>query len=194
MLDIFTPRCSASAWYSACWRALPLNRLRTTTKKIGTKNTARKVPTTMPEITPVPMARWLAELAPEAMASGTTPKMKASEVMTIGRKRRWAAASADSMTPLPCACRSLANSMIKMAFLADKPMMVISPTWKYTSFVMPRRVIPSSTPSTPRGTTRMTDSGIDQLSYSAAKHKNTARMAKPYSTMACEPASFSSRD
>ena len=82
----------------------------------------------MPEITPVPMARWLAELAPEAMASGTTPKMKASEVMTIGRKRRWAAASADSMTPLPCACRSLANSMIRMAFLADKPMMVISPT------------------------------------------------------------------
>ena len=72
--------------------------------------------------------------------------------------------------------------------------MVISPTWKYTSLAMPRRLTPSSTPSTPSGTTRMTDSGIDQLSYSAARHRKTARMAKPYSTMACEPASFSSRD
>ncbi|MNL80919.1 hypothetical protein D3C87_2078900 [compost metagenome] len=80
------------------------------------------------------MARWLAEPAPEAMASGTTPRPKAMDVMTIGRKRRCAAVSADSITPLPCACRSFANSMIKMAFFADKPMMVISPTWKYTSF------------------------------------------------------------
>ncbi len=62
--------------------------LRTTRKKIGTKNTARKVPTTMPPITPVPMARWLAELAPVAIASGKVPKMKAIEVITMGRKRR----------------------------------------------------------------------------------------------------------
>ena len=79
------------------------------------------------------MARWLAEPAPEAMASGNTPSMKAIEVMRMGRKRKCAAARADSITPLPCACRSLANSMIRIAFLADKPMMVIRPTWKYTS-------------------------------------------------------------
>ena len=112
----------------------------------------------------------------------------------MGRKRRWAAASADSSALLPCACRSLANSMIRMAFLADRPMMVIRPTWKYTSFSRPRPVTASSTPSTPSGTTRITASGIDQLSYSAASASTTARMAKPYSTSAWLPASFSSRD
>jgi hypothetical protein len=87
----------------------------------------------MPPITPVPMARWLAEPAPLASASGNTPRMKAIEVITMGRKRRCAASSAASMALLPCACRSLANSMIRIAFLADRPMMVIRPTWKYTS-------------------------------------------------------------
>jgi hypothetical protein len=83
----------------------------------------------MPPITPVPMARWLAEPAP-GKASGSTPSVNAIEVITIGRKRRWAAASAASIAPLPCACRSLANSMIRIAFFADRPMMVIRPTWK----------------------------------------------------------------
>ena len=45
-----------------------MNRLRTTTKNTGTKNTASAVPVTMPPITPVPMARWLAEPAPDALA------------------------------------------------------------------------------------------------------------------------------
>ena len=107
--------------------------MRTTTKNTGTKITASTVPVSMPPTTPVPMARWLAEPAPVARNSGTTPSVKAMEVMMMGRNRRWAAASAASTTLLPWACRSLANSMIRMAFLADSPMMVISPTWKYTS-------------------------------------------------------------
>ena len=40
----------------------------------------------------------------------------------------------------------------------------------------------------------MTDSGMVQLSYKAARQRNTDRMAKPYKIMACVPASFSSRD
>jgi hypothetical protein len=44
----------------------------------------------MPPITPVPIARWLAEPAPVAITSGSTPQMKASEVIRIGRKRRCA--------------------------------------------------------------------------------------------------------
>ena len=132
----------------------------------------------MPPITPVPMARWLAELAPEAMASGTTPAVKASEVIRMGRKRRCAASSAACSTLRPWACKSLANSMIRMAFFADRPMMVIRPIWKYTSLVSPRMFTPISTPSTPSGTTRITASGIDQLSYSADNARNTARMAK----------------
>ena len=148
----------------------------------------------MPPITPVPMARWLAPPAPVDVARGTTPSVKASEVMMIGRNRRCAAASADSSALRPCACRSFANSMIRIAFFADKPMMVIRPTWKYTSFSKPRPVTASSTPSTPSGTTRITASGIDQLSYSAARASTTARMAKPYRISAWLPASFSSRD
>ena len=84
--------------------------------------------------------------------------------------------------------------MIRMAFFADRPMMVIRPIWKYTSAVRPRMYTPISTPSTPSGTTRITASGIDQLSYSAASARNTARMAKAYRMMAWLPASFSSRD
>ena len=173
------PACSACRCERSCSRWPGLKMRRTTTKKIGTKNTASVVPTRMPPITPVPMARWLAEPAPVATASGSTPSEKASEVMTMGRKRRWAAASAASNALLPWACRSLANSMIRMAFLADRPMMVIRPTWKYTSFARLRPVTASSTPSTPSGTTRITASGIDQLSYSAASASTTARMAKP---------------
>ena len=53
--------------YSLRWRSLPLKSARTTTKNTGTKNTASAVPVIMPPITPVPMARWLAEPAPLAM-------------------------------------------------------------------------------------------------------------------------------
>src|SRR5690606_30035573 len=109
------------AAYMRRWRSLPLNMLRTTTKNTGTRNTASTVAVIMPPITPVPIARWLAEPAPEAITSGSTPRMKASEVMMIGRKRRCTASSVASINPLPCACRSLANSMIRIAFFADRP-------------------------------------------------------------------------
>ncbi len=72
-------------------RSLPLKMRRTTTKNTGTKNTASTTAVIMPPITPVPMARWLAEPAPLARNSGSTPRMKASEVITMGRKRRCAA-------------------------------------------------------------------------------------------------------
>src|SRR5690606_9085971 len=70
---------------NSCWRLLPLNRRRTTTKKTGTRNTASRVAVIMPLMTPVPMARWLPDPAPLAMTSGSTPRMKASEVMMMGR-------------------------------------------------------------------------------------------------------------
>jgi hypothetical protein len=73
----------------------------TTTKNSGTKNTASTVALIMPPITPVPMARWLAEPAPLASTSGSTPRMKASEVIRIGRKRRCAASSTASTGPCP---------------------------------------------------------------------------------------------
>ena len=41
----------------------------------------------MPAMTAVPMAFWLPEPAPVLMASGKTPRMNASEVMMMGRRR-----------------------------------------------------------------------------------------------------------
>ena len=154
----------ASGGVPAVAITLPLKNFLTTTKNTGTKKIASSVAVIMPPITPVPMARWLAEPAPEETTSGNTPRMKAIEVMRIGRKRRCTASSVASITPLPCATRSLANSMIRMAFLAERPITVIRPTLKNTSFGMSRIVAPSTAPSTPSGTASSTASGIDQLS------------------------------
>ncbi len=82
---------------------------------------------------------------------------------------------------------SRANSTIRIAFFADNPTVVSRPTWKNTSFSSPRRVAASSAPSTPSGTTMITENGIDQLSYSAARHRNTTRIEMPYRIGACEP-------
>src|SRR5690554_2519435 len=137
---------------------------RTAIKNTGTRKMARSVAEIMPPITPVPTARWPAEPAPVANTRGITPMIKASEVIRIGRKRRRQAVSVASIKPLPSCCRLRANSMIRMAFFADRPMMAIRPTLKYTSFGMPASVAPSSEPNTPSGTTSMTEKGIDQLS------------------------------
>ena len=134
------------------------------TKKSGTKRMARAVAESMPPITAVPMAIWPPAPAPWAMASGSTPSTKASEVMRMGRSRMRAASSAASTTLLPRSCSSLANSTMRMAFLAESPTVVSSPTWKKTSLVSPRSSMASTAPSTPSGTTSMTETGIDQLS------------------------------
>ena len=62
------------------------------------------------------------------------------------------------------------------------------------SFSSPRRPVARVTPSRPSGTTSITANGIDQLSYSAAKHRNTASTEKPNNSSAVDPDSFSSRD
>ena len=84
----------------------------------------------IPQNTAVPMARWLADDAPDAIYSGTTPKINANEVIRIGRKRSLAARSTASPTDLPESCSSLAYSIIKIAFLALRPITVIMPTVK----------------------------------------------------------------
>jgi hypothetical protein len=71
------------------------------TKKSGTKKTARMVAENMPPMTPVPMAFWPPEPAPEEMANGMTPRMNASEVMRIGRNRWCAAFTVASVSSMP---------------------------------------------------------------------------------------------
>ncbi|CFP25654.1 Uncharacterised protein [Bordetella pertussis] len=51
-----------------------------------------------------------------------------------------------------------------MAFLAASPMVVSSPTWKYTSLDRPRVMVASKAPTTPSGTTSITAVGMLQLS------------------------------
>src|SRR5262249_49187257 len=63
-------------------------------KKSGMKKMARKVAASMPPMTPVPTACRAPAPAPIEMASGSTPRMKASDVIRIGRKRRRAASRA----------------------------------------------------------------------------------------------------
>ncbi|MNQ77432.1 hypothetical protein D3C85_922990 [compost metagenome] len=58
---------------------------------------------------------------------------------------------------------------------------------KNTSLGIPRKVTASTAPSTPSGTTSSTEVGIDQLSYNAARHKNTTNSESPMSIGAWSP-------
>jgi hypothetical protein len=62
-----------------------------------------------PRATPVPMARRLFAPGPLAMASGTQPRPKASEVMTMARSRARTACSAASFTAMPARRCSIAT-------------------------------------------------------------------------------------
>ncbi len=148
----------------------------------------------MPPSTPVPIECRLPEPAPVLIASGSTPSMNAAEVITIGRRRWCAADSVASIRPMPLRCSSCANSTIRMAFFADRPIVVSSPTWKYTSFSSPRSSVAVTAPMTPSGTTSSTANGIDQLSYSAASARNTTSTDTAYRYGACEPDWRSCRD
>ena len=68
--------------------------------------------------------------APVEIASGSTPRMKASEVMRIGRKRSRAASTAAAEADSPSSCLSTAYSTIRIAFLAARPSSVTRPIWK----------------------------------------------------------------
>ena len=134
------------------------------TKNTGTRKIARMVPVIMPPATPVPIAFWLAEPGPVLTTSGSTPRTKAIEVMRIGRNRSFTELRIASIRPLPWRWSSSANSMMRMAFLVDSPTVVSRPTLKYTSFGSSRKVTAASAPRIPNGTTRITATGIVQLS------------------------------
>ncbi|MNR41494.1 hypothetical protein D3C85_1598890 [compost metagenome] len=99
-------------------------------KKSGMKKMAIKVAASMPPITGQPRAWRLAAPAPLEVTSGTQPRMKASDVMAMGRKRSRAASNADSRRLIPSSCFITANSTMRMAFLAARPTSVTSPIWK----------------------------------------------------------------
>src|SRR5437773_1913759 len=146
-------------------------------KNGGTKKIARKVAASIPPMTPVPTERRAPAPAPAEIARGSTPKMNASEVIRMGRKRSRAASSAAAAVDRPSWCFSTAYSTIRMAFFAARPSSVTSPIWKYTSLVNPRSHTAASAPKVPNGSASRTDSGSDHFSYCAARIRNTIRAA-----------------
>ncbi len=152
----------------------------TTTNNTGTINTASSVAAIMPPNTAVPSARREAAPAPVATSSGTTPRMNANDVIRIGRSRRLrrldrrilestcpppAAASrtrqskSRSSPPARSASRCRSACRCRMDTTADTP--------------------PAARRTMPSGTASITANGIDQLSYSAARNRNTSTAAKP---------------
>ena len=91
------------------------------------------VAASMPPKTVVPRMRRDAAPEPVAMQSGTTPRMKASAVIRIGRRRRRAPARAASAIEAPRSCSALANSTMRIAFLAASPISITRPISENTS-------------------------------------------------------------
>ena len=88
---------------------------------------AMEVAANIPTITTVPRIRREVAPAPEAIHNGADPKMKANEVIRMGRKRKRAPSSAASIKSRPFSNSALANSTIKIAFFAARPISTISP-------------------------------------------------------------------
>jgi len=89
--------------------------------------TPSSVAVAMPPNTAVPRPRRDAAPAPLAMTSGSTPSRKANEVIRIGLNRQAAPLLRPRPTiDAPCFRRSSANSTIRMAFFAERPISVMN--------------------------------------------------------------------
>ena len=98
-------------------------------KNTGVRNMPNSVTPNMPLNTAVPSVRRISAPAPWASISGTTPRMKANEVMTIGRNRSRQASSVAWRRGSPLSRFILANSTIKIAFLLARPTSTTKPIW-----------------------------------------------------------------
>ena len=98
----------------------------------GTSRTPTTVATSIPLKTVMPITTRASAPAPEATSRGSTPRMKLKAVMRIGRKRSFAASLAASTGDLPFSDSTLANSTIRIAFLAARPISMTSPIWANT--------------------------------------------------------------
>jgi len=152
------------------------------------RKTPKRVAMNIPMQTVTPMTFRASAMAPEANIRGATPRIKANAVMRMGRRRSLAASIAASTAPMPDSRCDLANSTMRMAFLAARPMSVIMPIWAKTLFTklppmtcgrIVRRVQrPAMAPKSAKGVPSRTLKGKDQLSYCAARMKKTTTSAK----------------
>ena len=93
----------------------------------GMKKIPIALAASIPPITAVPIIWRATEPAPLAVHSGTQPRINANDVIKIGRSRSLAPSSAASASGFQCSFWSLANSTIKIAFFAAKPISMIKP-------------------------------------------------------------------
>ena len=84
----------------------------------------------MPPTTVVPTERRPRAPAPVAKTSGRTPRMKAKEVIKMGRRRNSPASAAASAMERPLRRSCSANSTIRIEFFAERPMSMTSPIWQ----------------------------------------------------------------
>jgi len=96
------------------------------TNKTGMIKMPNATPKNIPPIAPEAMERLPCSVAPPAKNNGNYPAIKAKEVISMGRKRNAAPSMAASINVLPAWRRCSANSTIRIAFLANKPMSIIS--------------------------------------------------------------------
>ena len=99
-------------------------------KKAGTTKSRAIVPTVIPPTTPTANARFPLAPAPPAITSGIIPAIIVTTVMRIGRRRSRQASNAASGIDKPCARRSDANSVMRIAVLANRPISMITPVWR----------------------------------------------------------------
>ncbi len=141
----------------------------------------------MPANTAVPSVRRISAPAPSDITNGTTPRMKANDVIMIGRSRSCTASRVARRESAPSSRCAFANSTIRMAFLQAKPTSTIKPICVKMLMSIFAMTTPAMAQSRHIGTTRMTASGSDQLSYWAASTRNTSTTASRNTHMAVLP-------
>ncbi len=128
----------------------------------------KKIPTSdaasMPPKTGQPTAWRDSAAAPDAVISGTRPRMKAKDVIITARNRIRAPSAAASRSGTPASRRSLANSTIRMPFFAASAISTTRPICAYTVSPVPETISAAKEPSPPTATESSTGSGIVQLS------------------------------
>ena len=159
-----------------------------TKKNTGVRKIPKRVTPSMPLKTVVPRVRRISAPAPWPSISGSTPRMNASDVITIGRSRSRHASSVAWRRDSPASRWYLANSTIRIAFLLASPTSTTKPIWVKMLMSSPAILTPRIALKRHIGTTRITASGSDQLSYCAASTRNTITTAKPKMYIAVFPA------
>ena len=116
------------------------------------------------------------EPEPSFRASGVIPRIIASDVIMIGRKRVRAALIKDSLRSVPRLRSFLAKSISKMGFLETNPISIIMPMSDMMLIWLPPIRSPRMAPMIASGRARMMAKGSIKLSNWADSTKNMNRM------------------